>query len=110
MPQTVHRIKSWPTFFRPIITGERAHELRRNDRDFHVGDILRLQEYDPISQSYTGATCDAEVTSMTSDEMPCAVSDEGLRSGFCILTIRVVSNHIPSSSPARIELPAAVFD
>lgn len=88
---TEHVLKSWPRFFRPIVDGQRTHELRRNDRDFAVGDILRLREYDNVKTTYTGATCTAVVTSITSAGEPCAVSDEALHPDFCILSIRVLA-------------------
>ena len=84
----VHELRSWPQFFTPIVAGRRTHELRRNDRDFAVGDVLELQEFDPRLDKYTGATCRATITSITSDEQPCAVSGEGLSPGFCILSIK----------------------
>ncbi|MCA2230189.1 DUF3850 domain-containing protein [Nonomuraea aurantiaca] len=89
---TTHELKSWPRFFRPIVEGSRTHELRRNDRGIAVGDTLVLREYDPTSRQYTGATCTALVTSITSADVPCAVSDVGLAPNFCILSIRLLSS------------------
>lgn len=86
---TTHTLKSWPQFFRPIVRGERSHELRRNDRDFKVGDEVLLREYDPALGDYTGMACTASITSITSAGEPCAVSAEGLHRDFCILTIKV---------------------
>lgn len=91
MTVRTHELKSWPRFFRPIVAGERTHELRRNDRDYQVGDRVLLREYDPDSQRYTGSFCEAAITSMTSRDVPCAVSDEGLNRDFCILSVRVVA-------------------
>ncbi|GAS96637.1 ASC-1 homology domain protein [Mycolicibacterium canariasense] len=91
MTVRTHDLKSWSRFFRPIIAGERAHELRRNDRDYRVGDRVLLREYDPSSQTYTGSFCEAVVTSITSRDVPCAVSDQGLNPDFCILSVRVLS-------------------
>ncbi|KQT89319.1 hypothetical protein ASG49_16185 [Marmoricola sp. Leaf446] len=91
MSNRIHEVKSWSEFFRPIAAGERSHELRRNDRDYQVGDFLILREYDPKLGHYTGSVCEALVTSMTSRERPCAVSDEGLHPDFCILSIRVTA-------------------
>jgi hypothetical protein len=84
----VHVLKSWPQFFQPILDGTRCHELRRNDRNFSVGDVLELHEYDPLSHSYSGRVCSADVTSMTSNEVPCAVSDVALNPDFAILSIK----------------------
>jgi len=88
---TSHELKSWPRFFSPIIAGNRRHELRRNDRDYRVGDRLVLREFDESLGTYTGRECTAVVTSITSRDEPCAVSAEGLNPDFCILTIRVAA-------------------
>jgi hypothetical protein len=85
----VHAVKSWPQFFRTISSGERTHELRKNDRNYKIGDYLDLQEYDPEKQLYTGRTLKVFVTSITSLEEPCAVSGAGLHPEYCILSIRL---------------------
>ena len=93
----IHRLKSWPQFFRDINAGVRTHELRKNDRNFRVGDCLILQEYDPEKMEYTGHELTAEITSMTSFAQPCAVSGEALNSDFCILSIRLVDSACAST-------------
>ncbi|WP_374058391.1 DUF3850 domain-containing protein [Frigoribacterium sp. CFBP 13605] len=87
-----HDLKSWTQFFVPILSGERVHELRRNDRNFRVGDILNLHEWDALRAVPTGRIANARITSITSDDHPCAVSDVGLVPGFCILSIRLLDN------------------
>jgi hypothetical protein len=85
---TVHRVKSWPHLFATAISGERKHELRRaTDRDYGVGDVLVLCEFDPETGAYSGREHAAVITYITSSENPCALSDAGLTPGFCILTI-----------------------
>lgn len=86
----VHDLKSWPKFFGPIASGARTHELRRNDRNFAIGDRLRLREYEPELHTYSGRELLVEVTSMTASEIPCAVSDEALDPRFCILSVRLL--------------------
>lgn len=91
MNARLHDLKSWPRFFRPIVNGVRTHELRRNDRDFQVGDILLLREWDPDTAEYTGASCEAVISSITSQDVPCAVSDEGLSPDFCIMSVQLLN-------------------
>jgi hypothetical protein len=86
-----HVVKSWPKFFGPIVAGIRVHELRRNDRNYNVGDYLELREYDPEKGTYTGRIGMVEITSITSKDEPCAVSGEGLSGEFCILSIKRVA-------------------
>ncbi|WP_440710673.1 DUF3850 domain-containing protein [Herbiconiux sp. YIM B11900] len=87
---TVHELKSWPEFFQALVAGVRSHELRQNDRNFVVGDLLQLREYDPVTSRYTGAECVFEVRSITSAEFPCAVSAQGLADGFCIMSVSLM--------------------
>jgi hypothetical protein len=85
-----HRVKCWPEFFEPIRLGRKTHDLRRSDdRDFSVGDHLRLMEYDPEARLFTGRELTAEITYITSADMPCALSQDALHRNFCILSIRV---------------------
>lgn len=42
-----HELKTWPEYYGPISTGEKPFEIRVNDRDFEVGDILVLREFKP---------------------------------------------------------------
>jgi len=83
-----HRVKSWPQFFEAALSGAKTHEVRRlTDRDYRVGDRLRLQEYDPIAEVYSGRELVVRITHMTSAEAPCALSEECLHPNFCILSI-----------------------
>jgi hypothetical protein len=86
--QNVHHVKSWPYLFEAVIQGVKRHELRKNDRDYRVGDILVLREYSPDSGEYTGRQYAVEVTYITSTERPCAISGSALSDGYCILSIK----------------------
>jgi hypothetical protein len=88
----MHVVKSWPQFYNAIVEGTRRHELRRNDRKYQVGDVLELHEYEPARAAYTGRVTCVVVTSMTSAETPCAVSDVGLHPDFCILSVEVITD------------------
>lgn len=60
-----HILKTWPEYFEKIISGEKTFEIRKNDRDFEIGDELILREYDPISKSYTNRVIETRVTYIT---------------------------------------------
>ena len=61
-----HELKVWPSYFEAIVDGRKRFELRKNERDFAVGDTLRLREFQPDNGfgggSYTGRTTDVRVT------------------------------------------------
>jgi Domain of unknown function (DUF3850) len=84
-----HRLKSWPQFFDAIASGEKTHDLRRaDDRDFRVGDLLRLQEFDPKTDRHSGRELTVKITYITSADYPCALSANALHPDFCILSIK----------------------
>jgi len=59
----VHDLKCWPESFNAIRSGRKRFEVRVDDgRDYGVGDILRLREWDPDTAAYTGRMLAAEVT------------------------------------------------
>lgn len=82
-----HNVKSWPHFFQAILEGKKLHDLRRNDRDFQVGDTLCLREYDPAKGLYTGRQCFVTIKYITDERWPCAFSSAVLDKGYCILSI-----------------------
>jgi hypothetical protein len=83
-----HKVKSWPQFFEAALSGAKTHEVRRfTDRDYRVGDTLRLREYDPATETYSGREMVVRITYVTSAEAPCALSEECLDPDFCILSI-----------------------
>jgi hypothetical protein len=87
-PRIEHRVKSWPGFFEAILSGVKTHDVRRmSDRDYQVGDTLRLMEFDPEKQQYTGRELRVRITYITSANSPCALSEACLHPDYCILSI-----------------------
>ena len=48
----LHELKTYPKYFQETIEGNKLFEIRKNDRNFKVGDVLLLKEWDNIK--YTG--------------------------------------------------------
>lgn len=44
--ERVHKLKTWPTYWDAIESGEKTFEVRRNDRGFQTGDIVELMRCD----------------------------------------------------------------
>lgn len=49
----IHELKTWPEFFKDVISGAKTFELRKDDRGFRAGDILWLREWTQ-KEGYTG--------------------------------------------------------
>ncbi len=77
-----HQLKTHPEPFAAIEIGVKRHEIRKNDRDFQVGDILILKEWLPTSEVYTGKQIIAEVAYITRG------GQWGLPKMLCVMTIR----------------------
>ncbi len=56
-----HELKTWSIFFQESFSGNKKFEIRKNDRNFQVGDILVLKEFSDLTQSYTGMTLFREI-------------------------------------------------
>lgn len=49
----VHILKTWPEFYEPAVIGVKPFEVRKDDRDFQLGDELILAEFIP-GGTFTG--------------------------------------------------------
>lgn len=63
---TTHNLKTWPEFYNAIAGGEKTFDLRKDDRGFHVGDVLCMQEWSPRTKEYTGRELAVTVTYIVS--------------------------------------------
>lgn len=86
---TLHTVRSWAHFFDAIAAGKKTHDLRKDDRNYQVGDVLRLERFDNINGHATGETVDVDVTYITNRNAPCAFSSSVVEPGYCILSIQL---------------------
>jgi hypothetical protein len=83
-----HSLKSWPHMFEAFVSGGRHHDIRRSsDRVFRIGEIVRLREFNPLEECFTGRVCFARISYITSDDVPCPFFDKAIAPGFCILSL-----------------------
>ncbi len=57
-----HRLKLVQPYFDDVVSGTKTFEVRVNDRDFKVGDVLELLEYDPETTWLTDRSVRVRVT------------------------------------------------
>ncbi len=96
----IHELKSWPEPFSAVWDGSKRHEVRANDRNFQVYDVLVLREWDPATGAYLGRRITALITYMST----CGTF--GLPSELCVLSISVTS----LGSDRERERPPATFN
>jgi hypothetical protein len=82
-----HVLKTWPCYFKDVYAEIKKFELRKDDRNFRVGDLLILREWSPQTERFTGRECIRRVVYKVS-EGPLPI--KGLLEEYCILGIERV--------------------
>lgn len=80
-----HYLKTINPYFTDILNDLKTFEVRKNDRDFKVGDVLHLQEFVPPS-TYTGREIRANIIYMLNDAQYC-------KEGYVVLGIDIYGIH-----------------
>lgn len=76
----LHELKILPRYYEKVLTGEKNFELRKDDRNFKVGDIIRLSEFS--DKGFTGRD------SLYNIIYKLDGGAYGLEEGYCILSIK----------------------
>lgn len=76
-----HRLKILPQYFEEVWDGKKTFELRKDDRNYAVGDTLALCEYK--DGKFTGSEIQVTVTHILRN-----CKEYGLADGYCILSIK----------------------
>lgn len=83
MAGAVHVLKCHPGPFQAMKLGLKGFEFREDDRGYQVGDVLRLHEFDPMTEAgFTGDVIQRVVTY----RLPGGAF--GVPEGFCVLSVR----------------------
>lgn len=86
-----HVVKSWKSLYKYIESGVRTSDIRKNDRRYAVGDIMELNEFDPVTFTYTGRKMEVEITFVQMNKSnPCAISEEALHPDYVVLSIKKI--------------------
>ncbi len=60
-----HKLKTITFFFANVLAGVKNFEIRKNDRNFQMGDTVILREYDSVLKVYSGREITATVGFVT---------------------------------------------
>lgn len=81
MTPVEHELKTWVEPFTAVLAGVKRYEVRRNDRNFKVGDYLVLREWDHKTEKYTGRAVRVQILYMTPG------GECGLPDDLCVMSI-----------------------
>lgn len=74
-----HDVKELPEYFQMVKSGNKKFELRRDDRNYSVGDEIHLEEWTPEG-GYTGRDIVKDITYVLKN-----CPEYGLMKGYCIV-------------------------
>lgn len=80
----VHELKTYPHYFQQSLEGNKNFEIRMNDRNFQVGDIVILKEWDNIK--YSGREVIGRIKYILDDRFI------GLTKGYVALSLEFIEN------------------
>lgn len=75
----IHELKILPKYFDEVQSLNKQFELRKDDRDYRVGDLILLKEFE--NGHYTGRECGCFDITYILRNCP----EYGLADGYCIL-------------------------
>lgn len=79
-PYRIHALKCHIKPFQALRSLQKTFEWRLNDRDYQIGDLLYLKEYNPESNTFTGSVLRLFVNHIMLEGF-------GLPKGFCIMSV-----------------------
>lgn len=82
----VHRLKSWARFWDAVFQGNKTFEIRKDDRDFEVGDILELVRVAQVSP-HEPTDEPPRILYKRVSYISCSVPAFGLEPGYVVLAL-----------------------
>lgn len=97
-----HLLRTWPEPFKAVASGAKTFEFREDDRGFMVGDLLRLQHWDPsthvpgssrgdwvcVARPGPAELIDARVTYILHG------GRFGVPEGYCVMAFEIESSNV----------------
>lgn len=83
----VHKLKILPEYFEAVVAGRKTFEIRKNDRDYKVGDWLELNEWTPEG-GYTGASTTRYVSYILYNW------ENAMHEDYCIMALKLSAPNV----------------
>lgn len=85
MERKTHELKTVQPYFDEVWMRNKHFECRLNDRDFNKYDDVILNEYDPVTDNYTGRYIIGTISYVLKDF-------KGLADGYVVFGLRSIMN------------------
>ena len=82
---TIHELKTHTKYFQAVCYGGKNFEVRKNDRNYKVKDLLHLKNYCPIKKEYGFGYVIAEV------EYILQGGNFGIEEGFVVMGLKILT-------------------
>jgi len=92
-----HELKTWQPYFDLLKKDIKPFELRKDDRDYQTGDILKLNEYDPKTEKYSGESVSKLVVFILRG------GQFGIENGYCAIGLKQLSSKVEGEKSAEIQ-------
>jgi hypothetical protein len=79
--ERIHELKTWSEYYSLVEDRVKNFEVRLNDRDYQVGDVLVLKEFSAGTQRFTGRSVRRSITYVLSHP-------DFVKEGHVILSIK----------------------
>lgn len=83
----IHELKTCAKYFNMVDKGTKRFEWRKFDRDFRVGDLLHLREWDEEEEDYTDRWQLVRIDCMLTYDEDGII---GIPKGYCIMGITLI--------------------
>ena len=84
MKNKIHVLKIQPKYFKEVLNHRKNFEIRKDDRNYQVGDLIELREYE--NGAYTGR----KISNLLIEYILRDCPEYGLQEGYCILGFRTL--------------------
>lgn len=102
----IHTLKCIQPYFNLVWLGKKRAEIRKNDRNFKLGDIVYLQEYNPQKNSFTKYQIKIRITDILENF-------KGIELGYCMFSFDIeerITDELPDILGMSITEPENIPD
>lgn len=96
-----HKVKSHPEAFEAVWSGAKGNEIRINDRNYKLSHTVRLSEYNPEKDAYSGRSIDLIITHLRFAEGEGHPASAGLKPGYVTFDFLIINQFDKEGRPFR---------